>query len=71
MSNNLTPEHTNGAGKQFPVQSSMSGYTPEFTVGGKTTFPAAESKLKVGSNLISPEKNASGAFFPNQSQVNT
>jgi hypothetical protein len=49
----------------------MSGYTPEFTIGGKTTFPNAQSSLQSGSNLLSPEKNASGAFFPNQSVVNT
>lgn len=67
----VTPESTNGAGKHFPLISSMSGLSPEFTIGGKKGFPAAQSQINVGSLKMTPEKTKKGKFFPAESQVNT
>ena len=72
MPNQLTPEWSIGKKKHFPIQSSLSGYTPEQTIGGKKKhFPAAQSRLTAGTDSLTPEKNSKGDFFPTQSKVNT
>jgi hypothetical protein len=72
MPNQLTPEWSIGKKKHFPIQSSLSGYSPEQTIGSKKKhFPAAQSRLAEGTNSLTPEKNSKGAFFPVQSQVST
>lgn len=72
MPNQLTPEWNISKKKHFPIQSSLSGYTPEQTVGKKKKFfPSAQSRLSEGTNSLTPEKNTKGAFFPVQSQVST
>jgi hypothetical protein len=60
-----------GRKKHFPIQSSLSGYSPEQTIGGKRKFPAAQSKLSIGAEALTPEKNRKGVFFPTQSKVST
>jgi len=73
MTNQLTPEWSIGKKKHFPIQSSLSGYTPEKTVGGKKKFfPAAQSSLTVsGTEVLTPEKTSKGAFFPARSKIST
>jgi hypothetical protein len=71
MPNQMTPEWSIGKKKHFPIQSSLSGYTPEQTIGGPKKFPAAQSKLAAGTNSLTPEKTAKGAFYPTQSKLNT
>lgn len=71
MPNQLTPEWNCGKKKHFPVQSSLSGYSPEQSIGSKKKFPAAQSKLLAGISALTPEKNSKGVFFPVRSKVNT
>lgn len=69
---NLTPESNIGQGKKFPLQSSMSGYTPEQTIGGNNpSFPGAESHIQTGASKVTPEKTIAGGFSPTDSQLNT
>jgi hypothetical protein len=62
----MTPEYTPRGGKVFPVDSSLSGITPEY--GGIEQFPAS-SKLDTGTGSVTPEY-AAGKTFPLESQVN-
>jgi hypothetical protein len=62
----MTPESTPRGGKVFPVDSSLSGITPEYA--GKKTFPTS-SHLSVGTESVTPE-SAGGKDFPLDSQVN-
>jgi hypothetical protein len=72
MPNQLTPEWSIGKKKHFPIQSSLSGYTPEQTIGSKKKhFPAAQSRLSTGTEFLTPEKTAQGVLYPLQSKVST
>jgi hypothetical protein len=72
MPNQLTPEWSIGKKKHFPIQSSLAGYTPEQTIGSKKKhFPAAQSRLSIGTESLTPEKDSRGAFFPARSKVST
>lgn len=68
----LTPEYSIGAKKHFPLQSSMSGYTPEQTIGGgPPAFPSAQSAMKAGTSIITPDKTMKKDYDRLDSQVNT
>lgn len=67
----MTPEYRGGK-KFFPTESSLSGgHTPEFTKGGKQSFPTPTTHLITGPIAVTPESTKSGKQFPLEASLNT
>jgi hypothetical protein len=68
----MTPEWSKDKKKFFPTESSVSGYTPEYTVGGKQAFQVASAALKTGNIVITPESTKNkGKQYPLEASLNT